>query len=59
MLLVDGEAVNDGSDTRTLPPLDINVTANDGVVTRYNLGTSAEPVGAGRNIRLFEPPRSA
>ena len=33
--------------TRTLPPLEINVTANDGNVMRYNLGTSSEPLAPG------------
>ena len=59
ILFVEGKAVNEGSDTRTPPPLEINVTANDGAMMRYNLGTSAEPLGAGSGVRLFEPPRSA
>ena len=45
--------------SRTLPPLDIGVTGNDGQVTRYRLGTSRPPAGAGRNVRLFEPSRCA
>jgi hypothetical protein len=47
VLFVEGKAVNEGSETRTPPPLEINVTGNDGKVRRYNLGTSPEPLAPG------------
>jgi hypothetical protein len=47
ILFVEGKTVNEGSDTRTPPPLEINVTANDGKVLRYNLGTSSDPLAPG------------
>jgi hypothetical protein len=47
VLFVDGKAVNDDRVARTLPRLEIDVTANDGTVLRYNLGTSAEPLAPG------------
>ena len=39
VLFVDGKAVNDDRIERILPRLEIDVTANDGTVMRYNLGT--------------------
>jgi hypothetical protein len=48
ILFVDGRTINEGSDTLTPPPLEINVTANDGRIMRYNLGTSPEPLAPGR-----------
>ena len=47
MLFVDGKALNDDRVARMLPRLEIGVTANDGAVMRYNLGTSAEPLAPG------------
>jgi hypothetical protein len=47
VLFVDGKAVNDDRVERILPRLEIDVTANDGVVMRYNLGTSPEPLAPG------------
>ena len=47
ILFVDGTAVNQGSGEQTLPPIEISVTATDGKVMRYNLGTSLEPLAAG------------
>jgi hypothetical protein len=47
VLFVDGKAVNDDRVARTLPRLEIDVTANDGTVLRYNLGTSVEPLPPG------------
>ena len=47
VLFVDGKAVNDDRVARILPRLEIDVTANDGTVMRYNLGTSAEPLAPG------------
>ena len=42
-----------------LPPIEISVTANDGHVMRYNLGTSRDPLAAGGEFELFQPLRSA
>lgn len=50
VLLVQAEAVNGGSVARMLPPLEIHVTGNEGKTTRYNLGTSAEPLAAGHRF---------
>src|SRR4051812_12327607 len=47
VLFVEGKAVNDNRIARTLPKLEIGVTANDGTLMRYNLGTSAEPLAPG------------
>jgi hypothetical protein len=47
ILFVDGEAANDGAVTEHLPPLEIVVTGNDGLVTRYRLGTSGRPLAPG------------
>jgi hypothetical protein len=47
VLFVDGKAVNDDRVARTLPRLEIDVTANDGRVMRYNLGTSEGPLAPG------------
>jgi hypothetical protein len=47
VLFVDGKAINDDRIERILPRLEIDVTANDGAVMRYNLGTSAEPLAPG------------
>lgn len=48
ILFVEGRTINEGSETETPPPLEINVTANDGKVMRYNLGTSPQPLAPGR-----------
>lgn len=50
LLFVDGEAVNDGSLAEPLPPIEIAVTANDGTVTRYRLGTSDRPLPPGERF---------
>lgn len=50
VLFVDGEAVNDGADAEPLPPIEIAVTANDGTVTRYRLGTSDRPLPPGERF---------
>jgi hypothetical protein len=47
ILFVEGKAVNDDRIARTLPRLEMGVTANDGTVMRYNLGTAAEPLAPG------------
>jgi len=61
VLLVDGEAGNDGAAAVPLPPLDIKVTGNDGLVTRYRLGTSGRPLGPGERFAFssrLEVPRN-
>jgi len=50
VLLVDGEASNDGGSGEILPPLEIAVTGNDGLVTRYRLGTSNKPMAPGEKF---------
>ncbi|MBL8576316.1 MAG: hypothetical protein JNK47_03755 [Mesorhizobium sp.] len=50
VLFVDGEAANDGKTTEHLPPLEIAVTGNDGLVTRYRLGTSGRPLAPGETF---------
>lgn len=60
MLLVDGEAVNDGAAPLALPPLGIDVTGLDGSVTRYRLGTSGRSLGEGERFAFsgrFEVPK--
>ncbi|MBL8583520.1 MAG: hypothetical protein JNL61_15015 [Rhizobiaceae bacterium] len=60
VLLVDGEAVNDGTEARPLPPLSIAVTGLDGSVTRYRLGTSGRSLGEGERFAFsgrFEVPK--
>jgi len=47
ILLVDGEAANDGASADQLPSLGIAVTGNDGLVTRYRLGTAGRPIAPG------------
>jgi len=47
MLFVDSEAINDGSRPAQLPPIEIRVTAANGRVTLYNLGTAEQLVAAG------------
>lgn len=50
VLLVDGEAGNDGMVAAVLPPLEIRVTGNDGRVTRYGLGTSGRTLPPGERF---------
>jgi len=50
VLLVDGEAANEGSEAGVLPPLEIRVEAPDGSVTRYTLGTSGRLLGPGQRF---------
>ena len=50
VLLVDGEAGNDGAVATSLPPLEIRVTGEDGSVTRYRLGTSGRNLAPGERL---------
>lgn len=50
VLFIDGEAANDGTATEHLPPLDIAVTGNDGLVTHYRLGTAGRPLVSGETF---------
>ena len=47
ILFVDGKAVNEGGQERLLEPIEISVTANDGHVMRYIVGTARDPLAAG------------
>jgi len=47
VLLVDGEAANDGQNAATLPPIEIRVTGPSGNVTRYKLGTAERLLASG------------
>ncbi|HHZ09728.1 MAG TPA: hypothetical protein GX405_13210 [Rhizobiales bacterium] len=47
VLFVDSEAINDGVEPALLPPIEIRVTAANGRVTLYNLGTAEQVVAAG------------
>lgn len=50
VLLVEAEAVNGGPAAIVLPPFEIHVTGHEGKTTRYNLGTSTEPVEPGHRF---------
>jgi hypothetical protein len=50
VLLVDGEAANEGGEAGVLPPLEIRIAASDGRVTRYTLGTSGRVLAAGERF---------
>lgn len=50
VLLVDGEAANDGAQPAQLPPLEIRVTGKDGRLTRYTLGTSDRSLASGERF---------
>lgn len=50
ILFIDGEAANDGDVTEHLPPLDIAVAGNDGLVTHYRLGTAGRPMAPGETF---------
>ena len=61
VLMVDGEAGNDGAAAAPLPPLDIAVTDNAGRITRYRLGTSGRALAPGERFAFssrLEVPRS-
>ncbi len=61
VLMVDGEAGNDGAATTPLPPLDIAVTDNAGRITRYRLGTSGRALAPGERFAFssrLEVPRN-
>lgn len=50
VLLIDGQAVNEGSVHESVPAVEIAVTGNDGQVTRYRLGTSGHPLRTGETF---------
>lgn len=61
VLFVDGSAENRGSDTRVLPPFEIVVTATDGGVTNYFLGTNDASLAPGGRYSFssrLEAPRN-
>jgi hypothetical protein len=61
ILMIDGEAANDGGDFAVLPPIEIRVAGIDGSVTRYKLGTSSPNLGPGERFAFssrLEVPRN-
>lgn len=46
-LVIDGEAINDGTTTTMLPPLEVQVTSGNGTLTRYKLGTAGAQLASG------------
>ena len=50
ILLVDGEAANNGASVEHLPALEIAVAGNDGHVIHYRLGTSGRPMASGETF---------
>jgi len=50
ILLIDGEAGNDGGTFATVPPIEIRVASLDGSVTSYKLGTSSPTIGPGERF---------
>lgn len=50
VLLVDGETLNGGEAVEHIPAIEIAVTGNDGLVTRYRLGTSGRPLSPGETF---------
>lgn len=61
LLLVDGEAGNDGVAQAQLPPLEIRVTGDDGRITRYRLGTLDRTLAPGERFAFsgrVEVPRN-
>ena len=61
VLFVDGSAENRGSDTRILPPFEIVVTATDGGITNYFLGTNDASLAPGGRYSFssrLEAPRN-
>src|SRR5690606_17141243 len=51
-LFIDGEVRNVAGDPIASPNLTIDVTANDGIVTRYRLATGAGPMSDGERRRF-------
>lgn len=61
LLLVDGTTSNEGTRRVELPFLSISVSAGDGSVTRYKLGTSSPSLGPGERFAFssrLDVPRS-
>jgi hypothetical protein len=50
VLLIDGETLNEGEAVASLPAIEIAVTGNDGLVTRYRLGTSGRQLSPGETF---------
>lgn len=50
MLVIDGEAVNEGRAAAPLPSLEIQVTSGNGATTRYKLGTAGASLAAGNSF---------
>lgn len=61
VLFVDGRAENAGRSARSLPPIEIAVTATDGQTTRYFLGTNGDELQPGGRYSFssrLEAPRN-
>lgn len=50
ILRIDGDVANEGTGPGAVPPLLIAVTANDGLVMRYRLGTSSDLLPPGEKF---------
>lgn len=50
VLLVDGETLNEGKAVDQLPAIEIAVTENDGLITRYRLGTAGRQLAPGETF---------
>lgn len=50
LLIIDGEAVNEGGASALLPDLSINILGVDGHTTRYFLGTNGTALSAGERF---------
>ena len=50
ILRIDGDVANEGTGHGAVPPLLITVTANDGLVMRYRLGTSSDLLPPGEKF---------
>jgi hypothetical protein len=61
VLLIDGEAGNDGDRAASLPPIDISVKDNVGTTIRYTLGTAGQTLKPGESFAFssrLEAPRN-
>ncbi|WP_245295182.1 hypothetical protein [Manganibacter manganicus] len=61
MLLIDGEAGNNGNRAAPLPPIDISVKDNVGATIRYKLGTAGRTLKPGESFAFssrLEAPRN-
>lgn len=50
VLFVDGKALNSGSEARSLPPIEVRVTGNDGRVISYGLDALSDSLAPGDTV---------